>query len=392
MLERRRRRSNGDSANRRFLSVSGTKASLELGYSGVMGRDAIRRAAIGVAAWLPFFVVWTAVALSSGQVTVGAALIGGLISMGSAGALGILVWFAARRWPWPLEFKLTFYALQIVLALAYGAAWTALVFALEYLRGAPGVTALLTWPAAGRQVLLGLWFYAVFAGISHAVQTRTRLHEKETLAARAEALAAAARLEAIRARLNPHFLFNALHTLAAVVKFRPSLAESAIERLGDMLRYTLKEDGRGVVEFAEEFDFTQQYLAFEQLRYEDRLAVTVDADRESYDYDVPPFSIQTLAENAVHHAIAVRPAGGAIWITCRGRDGRLQVSVRDDGPGPGAEASTSHHFGLRSVRERLVAAFGASAELRVTPSASGFEATFVVPSASAPSMPGDQPR
>jgi LytS/YehU family sensor histidine kinase len=70
-------------------------------------------------------------------------------------------------------------------------------------------------------MLMGIWFYAVFAGISHAVQTRNRLYEKETLAARAEALAAATRLDAIRARLNPHFLFNALHTLAALVKFRP---------------------------------------------------------------------------------------------------------------------------------------------------------------------------
>ena len=96
------------------------------------------------------------------------------------------------------------------------------------------------------------------------------MHEKETLAARAEALAAAARLDAIRSRLNPHFLFNALHTLSALVKFRPDVAENAIERLGDMLRYTLKEDGRELVEFTEEYDFTRQYLAFEQLRYEDR--------------------------------------------------------------------------------------------------------------------------
>src|SRR5262245_29668838 len=108
-----------------------------------------------------------------------------------------------------------------------------------------------------RQTMLGIWFYAVLAGIAHAVQTRNRLHEKEMLAARAEALASAARLEALRARLNPHFLFNALHTLAALVKFRPALAETAIERLGDMLRYTLKEDSRGMVEFSEEFDFTR---------------------------------------------------------------------------------------------------------------------------------------
>lgn len=345
-----------------------------------MRRSWVRRGAIGMAAWLPFFVLWTAVTLSFPQASLRTALVNGLVSMGSAGVLGILVWFACSRWPWPLQFKLSFYTLQIGLAVLYGVAWTAVVVALEFLRGASAAPALLSWPALSRQALLGVWFYAVFAGISYAVQTRERLHEKETLAARAEALASAARLDALRARLNPHFLFNALHTLSAVVKFRPALAESAIERLGDMLRYTLKENSRGMVEFAEEYEFTRQYLAFEQLRYEDRLAVNLEVDAESRDFDVPPFSIQTLAENAVHHAIAIRPEGGSIWITCRGRAGQLEVSVRDDGPGMTADRGKSHHLGLRSVRERLIAAFGAGAELRIDASPGGFKASFTIPS------------
>src|SRR5258708_33953405 len=231
-------------------------------------------------------------------------------------------------------------------------------------------------------MLMGIWFYAVVAGISHAVQTRNRLHEKETLAARAEALASAARLDAVRARLNPHFLFNALHTVSALVKFRPAMAEAAIERLGDMLRYTLKEDGRPLVEFSEEYDFTRQYLAFEQLRYEDRLRVALEIDPEAFNFAVPPFSMQTLAENAVRHAISVRPEGGSIWIACACRDGRLSVSVRDDGPGSGVEPVASHQFGLRSLRERLRAAYGPSTGLTVQSGPNGFEASFVVPSRS----------
>jgi len=342
----------------------------------------VRQCAIGFAVWLPFFVLWTTVALSSGQVSIRAALTGALISMGSAGLLGIPVWIASQRWPWPLGFRLRFYLLQIGLAIVYGGIWAILVLSLESLVN-PHLRASLWAPGSvTRMVLLGIWFYAVFAGLSHAVQTRQRLHEKETLAARAEALASAARLEALRARLNPHFLFNALHTLAAVVKFRPGLAESAIERLGDMLRYTLKEDGRGLVEFSEEYDFTRQYLAFEQLRYEARLAVNLDVDPGSFDFDVPPFSIQTLAENAVHHAIAIRPEGGSIWISSHCEDGGLRVSVRDDGPGAGVEAADSHQIGLRSVHERLVAAFGASAEFHVERQRNGFLASFRVPSPS----------
>ena len=189
----------------------------------------------------------------------------------------------------------------------------------------------------------------------------------------------AARLDAIRARLNPHFLFNALHTLAALVKFRPNLAEGAIERLGDMLRYTLKEDGRELVEFSEEFDFTREYLAFEQLRYEDRLKVDMQIDPEAYNFEIPPFSMQTLAENAVRHAISVRPEGGSITITCSCADDHLTVSVRDDGPGGSTNDGQSHQFGLRSLRERLRSAYGPSADLRIHSGPEGFEASFIVP-------------
>ncbi len=342
----------------------------------------IKQCGIAFAAWLPFFAIWVLFGMSFGRDGPAAVLVASLISMGSAGLLGIAVWHACRRWPWPLGFTLSFYLLQISFAVAYAFAWTGAVYALESLRRGSVLGGFWSLSVLSRQLLLGIWLYAVFAGISYAVQTRDRLHERETFAARAEALAAAARLDAIRARLNPHFLFNALHTLAALVKFRPAMAEGAIERLGDMLRYTLKEDGRELVEFSEEYDFTRQYLAFEQLRYEDRLKVDLQIDPESFNYDIPPFSMQILAENAVRHAISIRPEGGSIWIKCSCQNTKLTVIVRDDGPGGAAAAGQSHQFGLRSLRERLWAAYGPSADLRVHSGSDGFEATFVVPSSS----------
>ena len=308
-----------------------------------------------------------------------AIFVGSLITMGSAGLLGIAVWQLCRRWPWPLGFNLNFYLLHLFFALLYAAAWTLAVYGLDALRRGGAAPGLWSLPILARQLMTGIWFYTIFAGVSYAIQTRSRLHEKETLAARAEAQASAARLDAIRARLNPHFLFNALHTLAALVKFRPSMAEGAIERLGDMLRYTLKEDGRELVEFSEEYDFTRQYLAFEQLRYEDRLVIDMQIDEESFNFEIPPFSMQTLAENAVRHAISVRPEGGSIWIKCFCLDRTMTVSVRDNGPGGSREEGQSHQFGLRSLRDRLRSAYGASADLSIRSSPEGFEASFVVP-------------
>jgi len=341
----------------------------------------LKRCGVALAAWLPFFAIWLLISLSSSRDRFSAILIPSLLMTGSAGLLGIAVWYAARHFPWPLGFKLRFYLLQILFAVVYGITWSSLIYGLEFLRGRQ---ALWTWPALARMVLMGIWCYAVFAGIAYAVQTRKRLHDKEVLAARAEALAAAARVDAIRARLNPHFLFNALHTLSALVKFRAAMAEGAIERLGDMLRYTLKEDGRELVEFSEEYEFTRQYLAFEQLRYEDRLKVDVDIDPEAFHFDIPPFSIQTLAENAVRHAVSVRPEGGAISIRCKCQNGNLTVTIRDNGPGGAAAAGQSHQFGLRSLRERLHSAFGASADLQAEQKPDGFEARFVVPASSEP--------
>ena len=351
----------------------------------------VRRCAIVLAAWLPLFAIWVLAAVSFSQDRFSSILFSSLNSMGSAGLLGIGVWHVCRRWQWPIGFTLKFYSLQIFFALTYVVVWTAAIYGLESLRTGKPLHGFWSLPVLSRQASIGIWLYGLYAGVSYAVQTRHRLQEKETLAARAEALATAARLDAVRARLNPHFLFNALHTLSALVKFRPAMAEGAIERLGDMLRYTLKEDGRELVEFSEEYEFTRQYLSFEELRYEDRLKVDLQIDPESFNFDIPPFSMQTLAENAVRHAISIRPEGGSIWIKCSCRDGRLTVTVRDDGPGDGSAAGQSHQFGLRSLRDRLQSAYGPAGDLRIHTGRDGFEASFVVPSAESVSGKRERP-
>ena len=341
----------------------------------------MKRTAVVLAVWLPFFAIWLFVALTYGREPFLVVLVGSLISLGSAGLLGIPVWYACRRWPLPRVFRVNFYLLQICFAALYGSLWTVATYALEYVHNRGVLPGTFSPSATVRQWLFGMWFYAIFAGISYAVQTRNRLHEKEAFAARAEALASAARLDAIRARLNPHFLFNALHTLAALTKFRPALAEGAIERLGDMLRYTLQENGRELVEFSEEYQFTRQYLDFEQLRYEERLKVHLEIDPKSFDFELPPFSIQTLAENAVQHAIAVSPKGGSIWIAAHCENDMLAITVRDDGSGAAPAVGQSHQFGLPSLRERLHAVYGTVADLRVQGGPEGFEAMLRIPAA-----------
>jgi two-component system LytT family sensor kinase len=353
-----------------------------------MNRNIATRYLLVFAAWLPFYATWVFITLQYGHIPLPSALSMSLISMGSASLLGIAVWHLCKRWPWPLQLSLKFYLFHFSMAVLYAFTWCVAASALDSLRS--GINRFHGfWHSAflGWEILMGAWLYGVFAGVSYAIQTRNRLHEKETLASRAEALVAAARLDAIRARLNPHFLFNALHTLSALAKFRPEIAENAIERLGDMLRYTLKEDGRELVEFSEEYEFTRHYIAFEQLRYEDRLKIHLQIEPASFSFDVPPFCMQTLAENAVHHAISVRPEGGSIWITTNCKNGNLIVTVQDDGPGQSAEAANSHQFGLRSLRERLHSSFGPGSDLNIQNGPVGFCVSFSIPPSRADQHP-----
>ncbi|MSR46636.1 MAG: hypothetical protein EXS13_06180 [Planctomycetes bacterium] len=175
--------------------------------------------------------------------------------------------------------------------------------------------------------------------------------------------------EALRARLDPHFLFNTLHSLSALVRARPEDAEPAIEQLGDLLRYILRsrEDGRDEVLLSEEWAFTCNYL--------DPAALAAPR---------PALSLQPLVENAIHHAIAKQARGGRLVITARvarveGHE--LVISVEDDGPGAtAAEVARAGGLGFALVRRRLAAIHGVRGKLEIaTVPGKGFRATLRVP-------------
>jgi len=140
-------------------------------------RRGIKRYAIVFAAWLPFFAIWIFFAMSYAHYPLRAALVTSMISMGSASIMGIAVWHICRLWPWPLRLDLRFYFLQIFLASAYSIFWSILVYWLESVRrGSYALRDIRSSSLLGWQLLMGVWLYGVFAGVSYAVQTRSRLH------------------------------------------------------------------------------------------------------------------------------------------------------------------------------------------------------------------------
>jgi two-component system, LytTR family, sensor kinase len=331
-----------------------------------------------LAAWLVALVLWLVVSIVDGQLSLAAALPRAVLTIGTAAVLGQGVWRLCKWMPWPEKLHVRFCALHLLAAVLYGVAWMVLTTALEPLLTGKAMWSLLKTPRAIGWVVTGVWLYAVIAGISYAIQMQQRAYENERRALRAEAGLSAARLDALQQRLHPHFLFNALHTVAALVRQDSAQAENAIEKLGDMLRYTLEEHIGNTVPFAEEWEFTRRYLDFEQLRYGERLHVTTAIDPRCMTCSAPLFALQTLVENAVHHSIATRPEGGRIEITARSDDKRLFVQVRDDG-GNGLSTQNGSHFGLHALRERLNAVYGERAQLVIESDPAGFDVSFVVP-------------
>jgi two-component system, LytTR family, sensor kinase len=223
--------------------------------------------------------------------------------------------------------------------------------------------------------------YAAILLVYQAVSYHQAVSAREQRAARLEADLARAQLTNVEACLRPHFLFNTLNTIAALVREDPSLAEKMIGELGDLLRASLTAEPQRQVRLDEELAFTQKYLDIEKVRFQDRLNVRIDATDEARRALVPHLILQPLVENAVRHGVAPLEAGGSIAVEAARLNGMLRVTVRDDGAGfdalgqnPGAG------IGLRGVRARLAHAYGDEGRLQLAPgSPAGTIATFDIP-------------
>ncbi|MEO0556602.1 MAG: histidine kinase [Bacteroidota bacterium] len=171
-----------------------------------------------------------------------------------------------------------------------------------------------------------------------------------------EAAAVAAELRALRAQINPHFLFNALNTIAALVRVRPEAAERVTETLADLFRYSLAASDRPTVTLAEEIDSARLYLDIEQARYGEDLTVEIDVPDELAGTPVPSLVLQPLVENAVKHGVRQRDGRGTVRIHAITTDRTLVVRVSDTGPGFGSddiEHVLGRGTGLTNVAERL---------------------------------------
>ena len=330
-----------------------------------------------VLAWVPLWGLWFLIGMSAPGASVARAAADATVAIGTAALLGVGVWWATGVYVWPERMHFTFFGTHLLAGSLFALVWMIPSLAADALRRHVGLLQVAQPPRVLASFAIGLWIYGLVTGVAYAVRTRGRLRDQERLAAEA-------RLAALRNQLNPHFLFNALHSLSVLVRRDQSAAQAAIEQLGDLLRYALSETGTDEVYLSEEWRFTKAYLDLEQIRFGARLTVDDQIAPDTLSCLVPSFTLQILVENAVRHGIGPVAAGGVVRIRTFLSDGCVTLEVSDTGAGGAARepssGQTGRGRGLRLLRERLAGLYGEKGTLLTrTGPHEGFTAIVTLP-------------
>jgi LytS/YehU family sensor histidine kinase len=204
---------------------------------------------------------------------------------------------------------------------------------------------------------LALLWLLLYAGVHHV-----RIYEgARTAHLRTELAAQSAQLQLLRAQLNPHFLFNALNSIRALIQEEPARAQDAVTQLSGILRHSLAAERTDTVPLHVEMDAVRDYLRLEELRLEERLRTTIDLDDRTLEMPIPSMLVQTLVENAIKHGISLRPSGGFLTVASRFEGGDLRLEVMNSGRI--VETGAGTRLGLANARARLALLFGEDAEL-----------------------------
>lgn len=227
----------------------------------------------------------------------------------------------------------------------------------------------------------------IYVMIVTAVLTLAYAHdakERAIRAARLQAQLAEAQLNALGAQLQPHFLFNTLHLISALVRPEPKRAEQLIARLSELLREMLDNSDRVEVTLREEIAFIEKYADIQETRFGPRLQVVFEIAADTLELEVPRLVLQPLVENAIRHGIAPRSNSGTVDIRSERSGDRLTLVVRDNGIGVPPDTAMREGVGLRSTRARLQQIYGADGSFTIASNggsgaSGGATCTIVIP-------------
>ena len=223
--------------------------------------------------------------------------------------------------------------------------------------------------------------YWTIVGLSHAILYYRESRDRELRTSQLETRLVEAQLKALQQQLHPHFLFNTLHAISALMHRDVEAADRTLMRLSDLLRLTLEHIGRHEIAFQAELDFLEKYLQIEQTRFADRLIVRFDVQPETLDTLVPNLILQPLVENAIKHGVARKAGPGHVDISARREGDKLRMEVRDDGVGMSEDALTALQkgIGVSTTRARLQHLFGADYRFEFHRQTAGLAVIVAIP-------------
>jgi signal transduction histidine kinase len=332
-----------------------------------------------VATWIAGFVAWTALAcLLSAETAIWLSfrgepvdwrnlLVFRLADWYSCGVFLPLFVYATRRAPLDRRHLASRLPLHAAIILGSSVAKIALFRPVKELLGRPDTVPLSE--AIARGIISESVAFAAVAAVLHAVEFYRRYRERETQTAQLQARLSDAQLRALRAQLNPHFLFNTLNAVTTLLHRDPDRADAMLTRLGELLRFTLRADPAHEIPLHEEIAVLERYLSIMRMRFSDRVTVHCDVEPRAATSLVPSFILQPIVENAFEHGMARLKRPGEVHIEARTADSSLVLTVRDDGPGP--EAADHVGVGLSNTRRRLAELYGTRGSLELRSPAGG---------------------
>ena len=301
----------------------------------------------------------------------------GMISAGVMPVFAPRLYGLPKCWRWPSIVGL------LALVAAVG---TALATALLVLIGLVGIDEIaVTFRNSVKIALVLTEAFGIGSFVFASLRTRLEattleLRTRELEKQRAEKLAADARLASLESRIHPHFLFNALNSVSALIREDPDRAEQQVERISRFLRFAIDQGGNGLVTVEQEMRTVADYLEIERTRFGERLRYELNVDPAVLAQPVPPMAVQTLVENSVKYAVSPRREGGLIRVrAAREGDRGFEVSVWDDRPGFNQEMRPSGH-GLDLLEGRLAVQYGSRAAMHFA-NGHGMTVTLEIPCA-----------
>ena len=297
----------------------------------------------------------------------------------AAGPISLSAWYICRAMPLATTPPVRVASTAVSAALVTAAAWAGLGWAWWVALETGGEALPLVRPPVLVTMLVGVGAltYLLALLVTYLIDAFEISAAAGRRALESQVAQRDAELAALRAQIDPHFLFNSLNSISGLITVAPDRARMMCQMLGEFLRDCLRLGGTPRIALERELALAAQYLSIEQVRFGERLRVTTEVSEESATTPVPPLIVQPLVENAVRHGIATRLDGGTIEVRARRVGPRAVVTIRNPRDEDAGRPGTG--LGLSLVRRRLAAAYGDQAALTIEPGREVFQVTVTVP-------------